>query len=220
MERKEERCVEYRLMYPPLQKEVQTAIDMMKNEKLEPYYSYYTKWTPGVMVDAFLKSPNGTKKDWGLIPKDQYKTLLERFMLSPEMARIPNDIVSDWLSRIFRNTAQLTSLSILYGRAVEFPVEEVKSRFPEIEGDNQLAVMNHLHDIGFYKWASCEGPGPAWSDFGLAKLYLTFKEYREDMTPEEKLILINRCLDITHKRGKIAGFFLEGGVKASELISK
>ena len=45
------------------------------------------------------------------------------------------------------------------------------------------------------------------------------KEYRYDMPPEEKLVLINRCLDVIHVRGKMAGFFLEGGVKTCDSIS-
>lgn len=196
------------------------AIDRIEEEKSEPFYSYYTKWSPEMMIDQFLNSKSGETKDWGLIPKDQYKSLLERFMASPEMARIPDSVVSDWLSRIFKNSAQLISLTKLFGRTEVFPSEVIMSKFSEIDGNDKLVIMNYLHDVGFYKWASNDECGPAWTDFGLMKLYLVLKEYREDMTPEEKLILINRCLDVTHKRGKLACFFLEGGVRTSETISK
>jgi hypothetical protein len=39
------------------------------------------------------------------------------------------------------------------------------------------------------------------------------------MDPGDKLILIDRCLNVVHGRGPMAEYFIEGGRKALDIIA-
>ena len=44
-------------------------------------------------------------------------------------------------------------------------------------------------------------------------------EYEPNMSTGEKLILVNRCLDVWHCRGDLSSAFIEGGAKVLTQIS-
>ena len=50
---------------------------------------------------------------------------------------------------------------------------------------------------------------PAWSDYGLKPLWNILDEYKEVMTIEQVLVLVNRCLDVYHQQGDLASAFIE-----------
>lgn len=211
----------FRIRRPQYQRITQGVIDDIERERFEPFYSDYVKYGPEHVLRTFQKNPDGNIQ-WSLIPAEQYSNLLGRYMDDPVCARIPESVVESWVRTIIVNTCKILSISKLFGRAFDFPVEAVSNAFPDFkaeEGDETRSAMNYLDSVGFYRWAGSSGSGRLWSDIGSAKLYPIIKEYRETMTPEEKLIYVNRVLDITHWNETLARYFIEGGETTCEKIS-
>ena len=180
-------------------KEVNTRlIHMIEREKLEPFYSFYLKYSPEWLLEAFngRTDKSGIKK-WDVIPAEQYRRALERFMEEPISFRFPESIVNGWMDIIMKNTCQLISLNKLYGRVGCY------------ESD-----IRKLRRMGFFRWCA-----DSWSDLGALRLYGILREYREDMSVGEKLVLINRCINVVHVRGSISRFFIEGGKRTCDRIS-
>ena len=180
----------------------------------EPFISYVKKYSAEWCIRRFLERKTH-KFEWSLIPAEQYQQLLERYMTDPIMARIPDNVVSNWLSTIFRNTAILLSLSRLKGNIGPFPFDDILAVYPKLPS-NRDVVKRYRYRQGLFRWVGYE----TFTDVGVQRLYEVIKEYRDDMTPEEKLILVNRLLDVTHYRGTMVKWFLEGGKETAERISQ
>jgi len=57
------------------------------------------------------------------------------------------------------------------------------------------------------------------SDYGLEPLMKLLSELLRSTTPEEKLLIIDRILNVVHQRSDIAEWFVEGGSKALSQLS-
>ncbi len=128
------------------------------------------------------------------------------------------------------NTAKLEQCTEIAGHSTGWCDEDFEDAFGDeyrewCEKNGNEYEINYsncsefLDDIGFYDFLEMPDGSDAWSDFGLNPLYDVLREYRDDMTPGEKLILVNRCLDIGHQRGDLASIFIEGGSKTCSAIS-
>ena len=200
--------------------EVSCGIEEIELERVEPFCGYYEKYGMEYVLSQFKESESETKR-WDLIPAEQYGNLLKRFMDDPATARIPDNVVTGWLGIIFKNICETIAITKLFWRGRDFPFETVRKVFPDAPPkDDEYAMMAYLDELGFYDWAVVEKTGPAWSDVGFMFIYRILKTYNERMSPEEKLVLINRCLDVTHIRGSMAGYFVEGGKRTCDAISK
>lgn len=198
----------------------QEKIDQIEREKVEPFWGYYQTYTPERLLLMFMNDENERRK-WDLIPAEQYHNLLKRYMEDPISARIPDNIVTDWVMLICKNLAQVISTEKLYARTSVFPYDDVRKVFGFVPEPEEIkSTMCMLSATGFYNWSLSPKKKPAWNDWGFPKVYEILKEYREDMDPGDKLILVNRCLDVLHGRGYMAEYFLEGGNTTSDKISK
>lgn len=162
------------------------------------------------------------KRKWVLIPAQQYKTLLERFMLAPtpDAARIPENVVDGWFKIIVQNTVVLDYMTAIAGHEQYFPSDDLEDFFGNVTDwtDYSLA-FEYLDNLGFYDWCKLPDNSDAWSDYGLKPIYTLIRQYNASMSPGEVLVLINRILDITHNRGDLASAFIEGGSKTCSQIS-
>ena len=74
----------------------------------------------------------------------------------------------------------------MFHRKQGFPFEIVP-----IKTNNPVEAQLWLYlDTNFYKWATFETGKYAYTDLGVEKLFPLLKEYRDDMTGEELLILV------------------------------
>ena len=218
----EERNIPNWLLLSDLIAGVSKVVKRMETEESEPFHSFYAKYDVTWMLRQFKEDKDNGKerKTWNVIPTEQYRTLLERFMYEPQMARIPDNVVTEWIMTIFRNFCQIVSITKLYGKTNEFPIREVAEAFPDVPNSHDTASwIIFLKSIGFYEWSNVFGR-MAFSDYGLEPLFNILKTYNEKMTPEEKLILVNRCLDVAHKRGSMVIWFIEGGKETCDRISR
>ena len=161
-------------------------------------------------------------KKWKLIPAQQYHTLLQRYMESPQMARIPYNIVSDWfLNIIVPNAIDIENITNLAGHSSYFPSVDLESYFENFENNapDFEDGSKYLEEIGFYDWCKFPDGTDAWTDYGLKPLFKIINSYTSNMSAEEILILINRCLDVTHWRGDLSSAFIEGGKNSLSRIS-
>lgn len=80
-------------------------------------------------------------------------------------------------------------------------------------------VFNFLDSTGLYDWMEMPDGSEAWSDYGLKPIFEILKEYNDNMSPEEILVLVNRTLDVYHMRGDLSSIFIQGGTKSLSAIS-
>ena len=173
------------------------------------------------LLDEFRRDrQNGIKvKKWNLIPAQQYHTLLKRYMTSPEMARIPYNVVNDWfVSIIIPNACDIEFITNFAGHSSYFDAESVCDIFG-VDVHDYSDGWKYLESIGFYDWCVLPDGSDAWSDYGLKPLFEIISEYSPNLSAEEILILINRCLDVVHQRGDLASAFIEGGSRSCDYIS-
>jgi len=188
----------------------------------------YNKWEDYSVYDLleeFLSDKdNGIETvQFNLIPAAQYTNLLRRFMSvpNPQMARIPESIVNEWLDDIATNTLKIQYITDLAGHSSSFPTEDCEDVFGEDTADwsDYESASEYLDNIGFYDWCKLPDGSDAWSDFGLEPIWKIFKECEDDSEGYEKLMIINRVLDVGHCRGDLASAFIEGGSKTCSEIS-
>lgn len=80
--------------------------------------------------------------------------------------------------------------------------------------------MTFLDDIGFYEWMMMPDGSDAFSDFGINPLLKIFQEYKEPLSAEKVLVLINKALDVYHQRGDLSSIFIQGGSSSLTKISE
>ena len=156
------------------------------------------------------------KRKWVLIPAQQYKTLLERFMLAPtpDAARIPENVVDGWFKIIVQNTVVLDYMTAIAGHEQYFPSDDLEDFFGNVTDwtDYSLA-FEYLDNLGFYDWCKLPDNSDAWSDYGLKPIYTLIRQYNASMSPGEVLVLINRILDITIIEATLQAHLLKEALK-------
>ena len=80
-------------------------------------------------------------------------------------------------------------------------------------------IEEFLDKIGLYDWMEMPDGSEAWSDYGLKPIFDLIKQYNDNKTPEETLVLINKILDVYHQRGDLSSIFITGGKKSLSQIS-
>ena len=171
-----------------------------------------------------FKNKRTKTQDWNpLIKPLQYQNALRQYMQYGDAMRFPEETVDEWLHIIIVNTMRLKYDTDYAGHSRQFPTEEFidvlgeeYNEWCEEHGvDNEEDDFNNysefLEEIGFYDWLKLPDGSDAWSDYGLDPLFEILSEYRSDMPVGEKLILVNRCLDVYHCRGNLSSAFIGGG---------
>lgn len=94
----------------------------------------------------------------------------------------------------------------------------------DVNVNNQIiyriqGIFGFLNEIGLYDWMKMPDGSEAWSDYGLKPIFDLIKQYDDNKTPEETLVLINKILDVYHQRGDLSSIFITGGEKSLSQIS-
>lgn len=108
----------------------------------------------------------------------------------------------------------------LQNRDEELPPEFAGTESTADEEMSDMAVLwKLLEDKGFFDNARLPDGSPAWSDYGLRPLWDIIGEYREGMSAEQVLVLINKALDVYHQNGDLVSAFIKGGAEVADQIS-
>lgn len=176
-----------------------------------------------LLSDFMYDKENDVKTiQFELIPALQYKNLLKRYMSAPNpyMARIPEKTVDEWLEMTVRNFIKVVYITEFAGHSSYFPSDYCKDMFGDDDGwDNFETASERLENMGFYDWCKLPDGSDGWSDYGIKPIYNIFSEYESDLEGYEKLLLLNRILDVGHCRGDLASAFIEGGSRTCSEIS-
>ena len=200
------------------------------NESMQDIYNMaddFDTFGAGKIVSEFLsdRKRGVAKKQWDLIPAQQYQNLLSRYMQDPIMARIPDNIVYDWFTKVVQNAFDIEWITELAGHSQGFPADEVQEELDYEFGEGKYEIHDYsdgydaLESLGFYEWCSLPDGSDGWSDYGIAPIFKELSYYKPGMPAGDLLVLINRVLHIGHCRGDLASAFIEGGSRACSAIS-
>jgi len=95
-----------------------------------------------------------------------------------------------------------------------FPFFYAERKDDKIEAKIALPYINEK--IGFFDWV---GMDMYTEQMGLVQIITLLNELKDDMSPEEVLVWINRMLDIFHFREDLSKAFIKGGKKSLDEIS-
>ena len=182
-------------------------------------YDIYENYQP---YNVLMEFENGEKNIWfPLIKPSEYKQALLEFMKMGELVRFPKDKVFKWLEIIMKNTCIIDAITSLAGHTAWFPYDDCRNVYDELEdAETDFYIFSDfLDNRGFYDWCKLPDGSDAWSDYGLQPLWNILDEYQENMTAEQVLVLVNRCLDVTHQRGDLPSAFIEDGSSSLTKIS-
>ena len=141
--------------------------------------------------------------------------------------RFPSKYIIEWSELIAKNILDLDAITDLAGHGSSFPydefsdafgIEQDSPKYKKIYGDFD-ACYGKLEKLGFFDWTILPDGSDAYSDYGLKPLFKLLKELEENNAPEEKIVTINKILDVIHQRGDLASAFIEGGSSALYSIS-
>lgn len=218
----------YKLREEDIKEMVKKAVTRILQEAYDnPYDSplwqaYENTYAFNILSEFLDDKRNGIPhKQWDLIPAEQYQNLLNRYMQWGENARIPERIVDNWIQIICNNLVELEYMTELAGHSQSFPFDDVADAFGD-EVDNCKDFYDYaqfLEDVGFYDWCQLPDGSDAISDYGIKPIGDILNELTPNSTPEDKLLIINRCLDVVHCRGDLVSTFIEGGRKTCSSIS-
>ncbi len=150
----------------------------------------------------------GTQMSWDVIPFARLKKIWEDYMKHNVVHDTEGlDMLAD---KILSNLARLEAATQLAGHSqidTEDLAEEAGHPHP---GGNNVDFYFDFLDTKFGIPVSDFGLRPLWN---MAEDLLTTKNY------EEKLMIIDKMLNVVHQRGDIAALFVEGGSMALSELS-
>ena len=218
----------YKLNEEDIVEMVKKAINKLLNEQYDEFYdspigkAYENVYGSSILLEFLDDKKNGIPhKQWDLIPAEQYQNLLNRYMQWGDNAKIPDSLMDNWIQLIANNLVTLEYMTAFAGHASYFPQDDFEDVFgEEYQGQYDYEDLSEfLENIGYYDWAILPDGSDAISDFGIQPIGKILEELSPTSTPEEKLLIINRCLDVIHCRGDLASTFIQGGRSTCSRIS-
>jgi hypothetical protein len=204
------------------------------HESANEMHKYWDYLSDEYSVMQILDMFESKKNPWlPLINPQMYKKALQEFTKYGQLIRFPKQYIYQWMGIIMKNTAILHNTTELCGHSQWFPTDDFVDyyfegdydkwdEYKESQGeDNDYYVAwDFLEERGFDDWNKLPDGSDALSDFGIEPLEQLIAQYDENMSPEEVLVLINKCLDIAHCRGDLASMFIQGGSSVLSQISE
>lgn len=193
-------------------------------------WEFYEDYGPSYVFWQFKKNPNQNNM-WGpLINPNEYAKALDEFVQYGKLVRFPTQRVYQWIGLCMKNIALLNACTSIYGHNEGWPIydfievffdddEDLWQECCEENGLEPDDYDEYLDNIGFTDWCDNGTDTLACSDFGLQPLMKLANSYKEDMSPEQVLVLINRIIDVTHANGDLSSLFIKGGKYACDKIS-
>lgn len=179
--------------------------------------TYLTKYGVKYVLDCFFSKISEHQTWIPLINPSSYEKALIEFVENGTFLHFPRQEVFKWIRIIFRNTSILLSNTTLIGKTNGFPMDEIKEAFKVYGIDDNFndkyECLKKLEDVGLYDWLKLADESDGVSDFGIIPLLNILIEYNEYTSAEDAFVIVNRCLDVTHRRGDLSLIFIEGGKK-------
>ena len=219
-----------RLTESQLKETIKKVISDLLNEEKD-YYDFWDAQVDAVSntLSEFLsdRKKGVTRKRWRVIPVTQYKRALSEFVRYGEFMRFPTNNIMRWEGIIIENVLSIYAITELAGHTSRFPIDDFCDVFgyeyveyiEDTDASGYEKASEELEKLGFYDWAILPDGSDAWSDYGLKPMYKLLKELEESDTPEQKIVVINKIMNVVHQRGDLASAFIQGGYKSLTDIS-
>ena len=179
---------------------------------------YIDKYNIKYIFNDYISSKSETQSWLPVINADMYSKALVEFIKYETFIHFPVKHIYSWIGIIMRNTAILLADTILYGNGNYLPIQECEDFISTynkeyVKSNSWNNCLNALDDIGLYRWMRLKDGSIGLSDFGIKPLIDLLQEYTDNTSAEATFVIINKCLNITHKRGDLSSIFIEGGKK-------
>lgn len=192
---------------------------------------------------------NNEKIKFTLLPKNPYNKAIQEFVRYGEFMRFPTSLIFKWKNIILENIAKLNALTEIHGHSSNFPFDAFLDIFDynretgkdndgefskwckikyEETGDKDYIkkydfasiyeFLDEVKHIDDYTPQFSNGHH-VFSDYATKPLLKLGLELEQKNTPEEIIVVINKILDVVHRRSDIAEIFIEGGSKTLNYIS-
>ena len=146
---------------------------------------------------------------WHTVPYQTLKRIWQTFAHKHTLSYSEERILDQIAATIIENVLKIQAITMFYGHTQLDPDEILESHgYPTTE------EMDEDVENNFYEYFEPEGKPPAYSDYGLDILLKHVAEYIEANTDAEKIMALDRLLQVTHMRGDLAELFVEGGTDA------
>lgn len=194
------------------------------------YYDYLDEYSVYEIFEMFTERKN----PWlPLINPSMYAKALQEFTKYGKLIHFPTDKIYQWFGIVMKNTAILRHTTEICGHSAWFPTDDFVDYFFEGDYDkwdeykesvgeenDYYAAWGFLDEKGFDDWNKLPDGSDALSDFGIEPLERLISQYNDNMTPEQVLVLLNKCIDVVHCRGDLSSMFVQGGAKVLNQISE
>ena len=183
---------------------------------------YIDKYNVNYVLNDFISSKT-TMQPWiPVIDADMYSKALIEFIKYGTFIHFPTKYIYSWIGIIMKNTAILLADTILYGNGNYLPIEECEDFMSAnnkeyIKSGNWKDCYEALDNIGLFKWMRLPDKSIGLSDFGIKPIIDILCEYEDSISAEKAFTVVNKCLDISHRRGDLSSIFIEGG---KEMLDK
>jgi hypothetical protein len=163
-----------------------------------------------ILNEYFRKGrKKGSKMSWSVVPFGRLRKIWEdyaKFGFVRDEAGLNQIYI-----QILRNLARIQAATDLAGHGTMEVNDIVTERgFKPIADDN----------TDFYFEFINTAYGTPISDFGLPQLWNLAEKLTSAKTSEEKLVAIDRMLNVVHQRGDLAALFVEGGIPSLSQLSE
>lgn len=159
------------------------------------------------VFNNFINSKKGDTQKWKVVPLNRMKKIWDDF--SKRGVVHDERGLDNILDQIGYNILQLRVNTVLSGHTAEDPQEKFE----------EYGLNTEKKQERFYDYITDPKTGQLMiTDYGLNKLFPLFFKALKEESYEEKLILIDKMLNVIHQRGDLAAFFIEGGSKSLNIL--
>jgi len=160
----------------------------------------------------FMQKPFGAHQPWKLIPFNRLKKIWEDAATFGYVRDTKG--LQEIQDRMIRNLLKLDVNTELLGHMQGYPDEQ---EF-EDAGTTSEQFKEKLNNYRDVYWSAPSG-GDRISDFALHPLWKYAEQLIKEKDPMQKIVYIDKMLNVVHMRTDLAGEFVEGGSNSLTQLS-
>jgi len=187
--------------------------------RLIPFYRLKKIWEDYIKY-GFVRDEKGLDYIEGIVTGNIIKIYLFT-ELSGHTSESPDDDFEDFFGGIIDDFLKNGKLNFnnpnLYNFLNTILIEKTDDE--DSYEEKRFMLMDKLKDNFWWYYTTDKNGVDIISDYGLTPLLKLLDTLRSQDKPEEKLVTIDKILNVVHQRSDIASWFIEGGSNALSQLS-